>query len=330
MQKFLTTIEGDRSDFMPNSVYVPTINTRVLTEQFELDTWEAKMAPNHDLSSSPINNSNYVYRSNLNGEVKRDGSILNTHVTDRYNIIQFNEGAKWFEYFTEEGLVTIESALIYEDTHFAITCDLGLEETIQGEDKVERYLILGLAHTAGFPRVLGFTDIRPICVNTLHAASAKALGKASAAFSLDGNHAKALSEAKATINFQERRFREVEVPAYRELTKIKTTEQERELLFRKLLGLPMEGWDFSEKLLSKYEMLSNSYYDSPGMELFDSKEHSGWRVLQAVTWFAKQHDKGLDRFKAKFGSPLTKNTYEWLADRLPVGAVKVGSKFSLV
>lgn len=330
MNKFLTTLSNDRSIYMSENETVEKITPDSLIENFQLRSWEAKTAPNHDVNGNPIKNSNYIYHSALAPNDKRDGNILHTHVTDRYNIVQFAEGVKWFDYFVREGLLEIQSALIVDDRHIGVTCDLGLDGTVQGEDKVERYFILGLSHSPGFPRILGFTDIRPVCENTLYAATAKALGKAGAAFSLDADPEKAMREARACIDFQNRRFHEVEVPAYRNLTKVEIRTDERESLFRKLLGLPLEGWDFSETLLGKYEALETAYTSSPGMELFDSKEHTGWRVLQAVTFVAGQGENGLQRFKSRYGSPMVKNTHEWLADRLPKTAIKVGSKFSLV
>jgi hypothetical protein len=330
MSKFITTLPEDRSIYLSENVVADVITPDSLIKEFKLDSWEARKAPNHDLQRNPIRNSHYVYRHNLDGTVPRDRNILNTHVKDSYNIIQFKEGIRWFDYFVREGLLVIESALIYEDLHLGVTCDLGFEGTVQGEDRVERYFILGLSHAPGFPRILGFTDIRPVCSNTLYAASAKALGKANAAFNLEADPAKAMAEAKACINFQERRFNDVELPAYRELTKITTTDAERDLLYRKLVGMPLEGWDVPERLMTRYEMLSNAYESSPGMEMFGAKEHTGWRVLQAVTYAAGQSDNGFERFKSKYGSPMTKNTYKWLEDRLPVSAIKVGSKYSLV
>lgn len=330
MHKFVTTVPNDRSLYMAENQFVEEITPDSLIENFQLKTWEAQMAPNHDIHGNPIHNSNYVYHNALVSGDKRNGNILNTHVGDRYNIVQFETGVKWFEYFVSEGLLTIQSALIVDDHHIGVTCDLGLDDTVQGEDTVERYFILGLSHAPGFPRILGFTDIRPICQNTLHAASVKALGKVGAAFSLDANPEKAMREARACIDFQNRRFHEVEMPAYRELTKLPINDESRESLFRKLLGLPLEGWDFSETLLGKYEALEAAYKSSPGMELFDSKEHTGWRVLQAVTYVAGQGENGLSRFKSRYGSPAVKNTHDWLADRLPKSAIKVGSKFSLV
>ena len=330
MNKFLTTLENDNSIYMSQNEKVDKITPDSLIKNFQLRTWEARMAPNHDVYGNPIKNSNYVYHKALASDDKRDGNILNTHVTDRYNIVQFDTGVKWFDYFVREGLLEIQSALIVDDHHIGVTCDLGLESSVRGEDTVERYFILGLSHAPGFPRILGFTDIRPVCQNTLHAASVKALGKVGAAFSLDADPEKAMREARACIDFQNRRFHEVEMPAYRELTKLQLKPEERESLFRKLLGLPLEGWDFSETLLGKYETLEAAYTSSPGMELFDSNEHNGWRVLQAVTYFAGQGENGLARFRSRYGSPMVKNTHEWLADRLPKSAIKVGSKFSLV
>jgi hypothetical protein len=330
MYKFLSTIE-DRNGFISDTKRVDKITPDLIVEQFGLNTWKAAMAPNHKEEGIGIKGSNYVYRNNIavNGQLdsKDQGKILNPYVRDSYKIVQFSEGAKWFDYFTREGLLTIESALILDESHFGITCDMGLESAIQGEDKVNRYFILCLGHGTGTPKMLGFTDIRPVCANTLVTSAASALGKAGAAFDLASDPAVAMQKARGMIDLVNRRFHEIEVPAYREYTRIKTTTDERELFYRRLLGMPLEGWEVSDKLLSSYQRLEEAYNASPGMELFDTKEHTGWRMLQAATWAAKTFGAKTDwdKYKSRFGHPWVNKTHEWLELRMNPSVAPVKS-----
>lgn len=320
MYKFLTTLEEDNI-YVTDKARFEKLMPDDIIKQFGLDTWEAQMAPNRREDKSIIKGSNHVFRHNLvdsNVPSEQEGKILNPYVRDSHKIVQFREGAKWFEYFTREGLLTIESALILDESHFGITCDLGLSDKVVGEDTVNRYFILCLGHTTGTPKMLGFTDIRPVCANTLVSAAVSALGKAGTAFSLDADPDAAMQKARGMINLCERRFREIEVPAYREYARIKTTIDERELFFRKLLGMPLEGWDVSETLQNMYQRLEEAYNSSPGMELFDKNEHTGWRLLQASTWAAKTMGGKSDweKYKSRYGHSYVTKTHEWLELRM--------------
>jgi Domain of unknown function (DUF932) len=332
MYKFLTAAEENTS-FVSDKTVLPKLDSKVIIEQFKLNTWEAQMAPNHKVEGVAVGKSNYVYRHNLIPSTdpnEVDGKVLHPYVTDKHQIVQFSEGAKWFDYFTQEGLLTIDSALILDESHFGITCDLGLEGTVQGEDTVTRYFILCLGHTKGTPRMLGFTDIRPICANTLVSSAMSSLSKAGQSFNLNSDPVAAMAAAKSMIDLTHRRFHEIELPAYKEFTRIKTTVDERELFYRKLLGMPLEGWDVSEKLLNQYQRLEEVYKSSPGMELFDSNEHSGWRLLQATTYGAKTiaGKTDWDKYRSQYGHNWVNKTYEWLEMRMDKNVAPVKSKLT--
>lgn len=328
MYKFLTTLPDDRT-FVTDTVKVEKLTPDIITSEFGLDDWEARTAPNHKEEGMMVPNSNYLYRHNLSptADSTVQGKILNPYVKNSYKVVQFKEGVKWFEYFTREGLLTIQSSLILDESHFGVTCDLGLESNIQGEDTVNRYFILCLGHGTGTPKMLGFTDIRPVCANTLVSSAISSLGKAGVAFDLSTDPAMAMQKARGMIDLVNRRFHEIEVPAYREYTQIKTTVAERELFYRKLLGMPLEGWDVSETLMNMYQRLEEIYNSSPGMEMFGANEHSGWRMLQATTWAAKTvMGKGdWDKYKSRFGNPWVTKTHQWLELRMNPSVAPVKS-----
>jgi hypothetical protein len=91
--------------------------------------------------------------------------------------------------------------------------------------------------------------------------------------------------------------------------------------------MPLEGWEVSDKLLSSYQRLEEAYNASPGMELFDTKEHTGWRMLQAATWAAKTFGAKTDwdKYKSRFGHPWVNKTHEWLELRMNPSVAPVKS-----
>lgn len=327
MYKFIRTKQSDSTVYITDQKVVDKLTPDIIIDEFQLNSWEARMAPNHKENGNLVGKSNYVYRHNLAEGLPGQDKLLDPFVRDSHKIIQFREGAKWFEYFTREGLLTLDSALIMNESHFGITCDLGLEGVVQGEDVVNRYFILSLGHVKGTPKMLGFTDIRPVCCNTLVSAAAGALGKAGMAFNLESDPESAMQKARGMINLVERRFHEIELPAYKAYANIKVTTDERELLFRKLLGMPLEGWDVSDTLTNSYQRLEEAYKSSPGMEMFDTKEHTGWRVLQAVTWGAKTLGKtDWDKYKSRYSHSWVNKTHDWLSLRFDKKMAPVGSK----
>lgn len=318
MYKFLHRKDSGASAFVPDSVAFDTLTTDTIAKEFELDSWEIRVAPNHEeRTQKPISNSNYFYRHDFNppppGQLTRHGRIINPYVKNKHTLVQFKEGLSWFKYFTEEGLVTIDSSIIMDESHFGVTCDMGLSKSVQGEDTVGRYFILCLGHTSGTPKMLGYTDIRPVCQNTLVAAAMSALGKSATSFNIEADPDKAFQKAKELIALTKARFELIDLPAYQHMTKIKVGDDERDLLFRKVLGMPLEGFEFSEKLQDRYEQLNAIYKSSPGMELFDANEHTGWRVLQAMTYAAKSMGGSSEaNYLSRYRSRWASQTYEWL------------------
>jgi hypothetical protein len=331
MYRYIHNSTLPRSPFVQDSVTIDAITPQKLIDSFELTSWKAEKVPNHTVNAKGIENSFYVSRKNLNGKTEFDGKILNTHVKKSWSLIQFDEGARWFDKFTQTGQLTISSALIVNDEHFGITCDLGLEADIGGGDTVDRYFMLALSHSPGMPRILGFTDTRAVCQNTLYQASMSSMNRADGFYNLEADGDKAMAEASRTLDILKRRFNEIDVPAYKHMREIKVQEDERDLLFRQLLGMPLTGRDVSDKLLEQYDIMQESYLKSPGMEMFGHKEHNGWRVLQGITWAAKEVSKSsLDTYLIQHrGNSWTKKTHKWLEVRFDRSIPTLGSKLEL-
>lgn len=322
MYRMLTTLHNDKTCVF-DTQYREQLTPTSIIDEFGLNNWNAKSAPNHKADGSQIARSYHIYRDNVipsTNPTEMQGKVLNPYLRKEPNLIQFRDAVKWFDYFVSEGLLTIESSLILDDDHIGVTCDLGLENSLPGGDSVQRYFILAFGYSSGFPKMLGFTDLRPICSNTLQASAAMSFAKAGAAFDLSADPEKALVKARGAIDFTRRQFREIAVPYYRNMYDVKVTSDERDSLFRKLVGMPLAGVDakVTDKVAMAYEHLESAYQNSPGMELFDRKDCNAWRVLQAVTWASQNSPVKTNaaNYISRFSSSNVRRTYEWASMRM--------------
>lgn len=264
---------------------VPELTLETINRELKLDTWECQKFPNHKPDTNRVEQSYFLQRVNNDpDQIEGRNKILCPYVGERYEVIQYTEGLKWLDYFVSEDLLKVDSALYINDQEFAVTCEIGLEANVQDGDTVRRYLLLALSHSRS-PRLLGFTDIRPVCENTLAMAKTQSMRDTAKNFRLETSGA--LQEAKNCIDLISQRF-EKDVIRYQDYRSIKLDAFQRESITRQLLNMPLSGFEgVSDKGMERYQMFQDSYQNSPGMEVFDSNEHTGWRMLNAVTWFAK-------------------------------------------
>jgi hypothetical protein len=116
-------------------------------------------------------------------------------------------------------------------------------------------------------------------------AKVETMKDASKHFNLESSDA--LKQAKDCIDLISQRF-EKDITRYKTYRDIKLDAFQRESIVRQLLNMPLSGFEgVSDKGMEKYQMMQDSYLNSPGMEVFDTNEHTGWRMLNAVTWFSK-------------------------------------------
>lgn len=289
---------------------------------FGLDQWQAEKIPNHNEESDKVANSYHVRRSD-------DKKILTPYVKDAYDVYQYSDGAKWLTPFIEEGMLSIDSCLMLNDgLEFSILSNIGMEATVTGEDRVERYLLMKLSHD-GKRRGFYFTDIRPVCQNTLYMAMGQGLAKASKNFELGNTNPESrMKAAKKLIDLAERKFHEERLYEYKAYERLELEEDQVDRIFRSILNLPLGNEvvkELTDKQQERYLSLKESYQNSAGMELLDLRRHTGWRILNAVTNFQQNGKTATDKFlNSTFaGQSIRKNTETLLQDHLPKSFIPV-------
>lgn len=90
-------------------------------------------------------------------------------VSTKFRVLQNDEAFEWFDPLLASGEVTIESAgaLFGGKRIWALGRIAGAEALVRENDTVRRYVLLAHAHDGSLCVLLGLTDVRVVCHNTL-------------------------------------------------------------------------------------------------------------------------------------------------------------------
>jgi hypothetical protein len=316
MYKFICDSTTTKSVFAPTTVVQGKLTQADIIKTFELETWDAEMRPNFSQDGHRIDNGNHIAKvvKGVNYTTNYP-KILCPQVTDSFSPIQYREGVNWLTHFVDEELCLLDSALIIDDTDFAVTCRLtAQEETIIEGDTVITYLVTSLGFGPGTYRQIGFTTLRPICMNTLRAGQLIAAKDASKHFTLTSSSG--FNEAKRVINLSNQRFGDA-VTDYKRWSEVKLTPNQVDTVFQVSLRLTdkdeEEYTSYDSKLLAQLE---EAYRNSPGMEMF-GLDNTAWRAFNAVTYVAGHmgsDDEKRHRNARSFGGAMTKRSEKVLQE----------------
>lgn len=292
---------------LQSSKLVDRITPDEIIDNLNLKSWIACKYPNLNEDNEPVNEakSNFIRQEAVDGEGNKTGEHGTTFalkVPASYQILQYPQGIKWLEPFTDEGLLEIEDYLTFDKMGIlAVNCRVPEELiTIRGEDdKITPYFILSLSHDGTTKRGFVWSSFRVICKNTLQAAigaSEKKLGKF---FGIDGDARKTptqrMAEARKLIDIATMQFHEKTAPHLSSLNNLSLEKQQVDTIFRDLLNVPrtaevpdfLEGDEKYPRNVVKLVGLRDTYHELSNSDIFKPDEHTGYRVLNAVTSWQK-------------------------------------------
>jgi hypothetical protein len=315
MYKFICDSTTTKSVFAPTTVSSNLTQAEII-KCFELDTWDAVMRPNFSQDGHRIDNGNHIAKvvRGVNYTTNYP-KILCPQVPDSFSPIQYREGVNWLTHFLDEELCLLDSALIINDTDFAVTCRLtAQEDTIIEGDTVITYLVTSLGFGPGTYRQIGFTTIRPVCMNTLRSGQLIAAKDAAKHFTLTSSSG--FNEAKRVVNLSNQRFGD-SVTEFKKWSTVKLTTKQVDTLFKVSIRLTdkdeEEYTPYDTKLLAQLE---DAYANSPGMEMF-GLDNTAWRAFNAVTYVAGHignDDEKRHRNARVFGGAMTRRSEKVLQE----------------
>lgn len=283
---------------------VDVIKPQDIIDNLKLTEWTAQKHPNLNEWCNPINEhkSNFIRQEYTNGNF---GEIFALRVPSTYQVLQYPIALKWLESFTDEGLLIIEDYMSFDKMGIlAVNCKVP-DEVIKiksDDDKITPYFILSLSHDGSTKRGFIFSDFRVICKNTLYSAIGQSISKAGKFFGLDSSTVSPevrLKQAKKLIDLATLRFRDNTKPKLEALNNLELDYSQVDGIFRDLLRIKRtedvpEFFDETEKYprnFIRYRSLIDSYNQLSSSDIFNSNEHTGYRVLNAVTGWQKYKGK---------------------------------------
>jgi hypothetical protein len=297
--KFLSTPESATARM---GVVLDNITTEDIIKELHLDTFEVQKEPNHDNSGAVIKDSHFLKRVVLPKYVGTEfdvenGYIYKPYVRDKYQVLQYVDGVPWVNYFIMEGLLTITSVFyVHPGNKLAILCDINVQAEIVKGDIVRRYLLVVFSHD-GSPRFIGYTDICPICTNTLASATAEAMGKAGKSFNLDVEGTKstmdsALKAAHKLIDLTRNNFRDVSLLQYQAYEQLVLEPGQVDYIKRTVLNAPLakEPEAFSENVYLQWLRLNEVIESSPGQDL--RTKGNAFHLLSGISNFTQGFGEG--------------------------------------
>lgn len=298
---------------------------------FGLNSWSIHKEPNYKEDTDVVGNSFYLIRKNESNEGEGHNVIVNKYVTNRYNVLQYPDGLQYLNQFVEDGSVTIDSSLLigYGEV-LSVLCNINLDGQVANEhDRLERYILLVLTHD-GSSAGLFFTDIRPVCSNTITLAKQKSLAQVNKAFQLrQDNPEESLKQAIALMDLAKRSFVEKQIPQYQAYNELVLEKEQTDHIIRSILNLPL--LDLSEVTnaqMEKYYSIRSYLNEAPGQEYV--KPNSAWQLLNAVTYYS-QGTSAKDELKSRtndlfgIGRKLRRHTIEHIEQLLPSKHIPVST-----
>lgn len=283
MYLFVTGPDTKHSPFAPTSTTEAPLTTADIYDKFGLAGWNAHKVPNYRPDGTVVPESFYIEKRLLdsNGLAPK---ILNPYVNTGYQIIQYTQGLRWMDYFIQEQLVSLDSALYIDDTTMAITVvptQDGFDDEVIQNDPATTYLVLSLGHGERARRMLGFTTIRAVCANTLAMGQVQSLANLSKHFTLTGPGS--LQQAKEALDLTQQTFTE-SMDLYKHWANTPISAFQKEALFEITAGIK-DTEDINKMQQRTLDALERAYRESPGMEIFGN-DCTAWRLYNSVTWVA--------------------------------------------
>ena len=302
-----------------------------VVKYFDLDAWEAVKHPNMRVNGLPVGDSYHILReSKVPAEFPNYHThVLNKLVSESYTILQYKAGLDKMFPLVAERMLDISSASMFGNgTKFGCLFDIAdeISGTVEN-DTISRHLLLALSHGSGY-RGLFFTDIVPVCENTLAQAVLQSIREKGKSFTLGQDDPdQNLTKGIQLLDLTRTAFHEKALPLYKAYSNLTLEKGQIEYVFRTLLNMPLEvpARSLSDSMIEKYERLYDSYHMSPGQE--DRKPGTGWSVYNAITHFTHSIGASSERqYEANLlgsGGLVRKQGQELLNSLLPAKHIAV-------
>lgn len=304
----------------------PKLSIKEVEDYFKLPQWRAVKYANMRHNGLPVGDSYHILRESRDSskDTESHGHVLDRLVNESYEVLQYQDGLSKFQPMLDEQLLAIHSSCMFgKGSKFSTLFEIAdeIKDTVEG-DEVERYLLLALSHGKGY-RGLYYTDIVPVCENTLTSAILQGLKTKGKHFTLGQDDPNAnLTRGIKLLDLARAKFFEEEIPLYKALSELEITQAQLDYIFRTLINMPINvpSREVSEQLQDRYIGLYDSYHTSPGQE--DRKDLTGWKAYNAITHFTHS---GLGRSSEKMyeqnllgaGNRYRKYGKELLTELLP-------------
>jgi hypothetical protein len=300
---------------LETSKVVPKITPDDIIEQAQLETWQAFMYPNMNEDNLPVDErkSNYIRQEFLKEEsiskppfaleqedIDHHGRNFALKVPSSYRIIQYQQGLRWLENYTDEGLIEIQDWLLLDSGAILAVNNLIPDEvlTIQGEaDKITPYMIFCLDPKKGSHK----------------------------------SPQELMAMAKKNIDLAKTKFHDETAPHLKALRDLQLDERVVDNLTRDLFSIrrtqeiptSLDEDETYPASIKNYHKFRDIYQSLADIDIFDSNQHTGYRYANAATAFVKTvgKDGGFDPtsgFKGNMFNKVRRNAFDYLDELLPV------------
>lgn len=222
--------------------------------------------------------------------VRDDNSVVLSLMSKNYTPIQNSERAKWANELVSAGSAVFKSVGVigagevsWMLAELPNEVDFGLPN-----DTLKQYLLFADSYDGSLKFTTKFTTIRPICLNTFHAAMGQNSGIASEhqGFKHTPNVLERMETVRETLGLVDIYYKNLS----EELAKLaqkNLTKNEAWGFFQETLGIVNENQEVSTRLFNKLVKLSDLYEgDAIGSE---AAGQTAWGALNAVTEWVDWH-----------------------------------------
>lgn len=267
-------------------------------------TNENKDSPAGELRAAAMNPYSFKQVPGKKILTRSDTDDILSVVTDRYKLVQPREVMEFFRDLIEDMGFEMHTAGVLKDGNRVwALAKTGKDFSINGQDKVEGYLMLATSYDGKFSTTAQFTSIRVVCWNTLSWSLSAEEGnqgvvKIPHTTDFDANAVK--GELGLLGNINEEGWSQFQDNVVK-LSEFQVSKKQAVEFFLELLGVEdgAEGRQLqtTKKLLAFYE-------SGPGSK-FISSHNTTWGLVNAVSFFTDHARRGRNdrRFdSASFGS----------------------------
>lgn len=218
-------------------------------------------------------------------------------VGTRYNVIQNIEAFSFFDSVVGEGQAIYHTAgALGNGERIWILAKLPKDLVVDGDDVIEKYLILTNSHDGRSPLQMYFSPVRVVCQNTLNMSLPDA--KKGVSIRHTSNYRNKEDEARRVLGIAVKFYEDFGTIADR-LIDFKMNTKAADLYFLSLLKVENSTEEDSTRMKNQKNALLNLFENGKGNRKPDVR-HSAWAAYNAVTEYTDHYRtvEGLENDKS--------------------------------